>query len=34
MALYITIACFAIILSVVGFVLHCHWLEVHGDNHF
>ncbi len=34
MALMITIFAFAILLGVVAFVLHNHWQEVHGDNHF
>jgi hypothetical protein len=34
MELFISIVGFAILIAVVGFVLHNHWQEVHGDNHF
>ncbi len=34
MDLFISIIGFAILIAVVAFVLHNHWQEVHGDNHF
>ena len=34
MALYIAIVAAVLLIGVVAFVLHNHWNERHGDNHF
>lgn len=34
MALYIAITAAVLLIGVVAFVLHSHWNETHGDNHF
>lgn len=34
MSFFLTILAVAILLAVLAFVLHNHWSEVHGDNHF
>ena len=34
MHLFISIAAFALLAAVVAYVLHNHWRERHGENHF
>ena len=34
MDLYIAIVAAVLLIGVVAFVLHSHWQERHGDNHF
>ena len=34
MSFYITLISVTLLVAVVAFVFHNHWMENHGDNHF
>ncbi len=34
MVFFISLAAAVLLAAVVAFVLHNHWTEVHGDNHY
>jgi hypothetical protein len=34
MSFFIMLASITLLVAVVAFVMHNHWQEVHGDNHF
>ena len=34
MSMFISLAATVLLVSIVSFVLACHWSEFHGDNHF